>query len=172
MRCARPLKDMRCSPRGWPGWCSGNIGGSRNPVGRALRDSVPSLTERETEILRHVAKGLTAKQIAARLSLSHRTVENHVQATFRKLQVANRVDWRATRSNKTWTRNSRVVLLIRFRLRARRSAMKEPPHRAVISRLSADFAAISRQLARVSADLTALDRLLSEQPPAPQPVAP
>jgi DNA-binding NarL/FixJ family response regulator len=53
---------------------------------------VPSLTERETEILRHVAKGLTAKQIASRLSLSHRTVENHVQATFRKLQVANRVE--------------------------------------------------------------------------------
>jgi DNA-binding NarL/FixJ family response regulator len=53
---------------------------------------VPSLTGRETEILRHVAKGLTAKQIAERLSLSHRTVENHVQATFRKLQVANRVE--------------------------------------------------------------------------------
>jgi DNA-binding NarL/FixJ family response regulator len=52
----------------------------------------PTLTDRETEILRHVAKGLTAKQIAGRLSLSHRTVENHVQATFRKLQVANRVE--------------------------------------------------------------------------------
>lgn len=57
-----------------------------------LGTSMPSLTERETEILRHVAKGLTAKQIATRLSLSHRTVENHVQATFRKLQVANRVE--------------------------------------------------------------------------------
>jgi DNA-binding NarL/FixJ family response regulator len=52
----------------------------------------PSLTERETEVLRHVAKGLTAKQIASRLSLSHRTVENHVQATFRKLQIGNRVE--------------------------------------------------------------------------------
>lgn len=52
----------------------------------------PSLTERETEVLRHVAKGLSAKQIAERLSLSHRTVENHIQATFRKLQVANRVE--------------------------------------------------------------------------------
>ena len=66
---------------------------------RIARDSAgpsgptgPSLTERETEILRHVAKGLTAKQIAERLSLSHRTVENHVQATFRKLQVGNRVE--------------------------------------------------------------------------------
>lgn len=52
----------------------------------------PRLTERETEVLRYVAKGLTARQIAERLSLSHRTVENHVQATFRKLQVANRVE--------------------------------------------------------------------------------
>lgn len=52
----------------------------------------PSLTDRETEILRYVAKGLSAKQIAEKLSLSHRTVENHVQATFRKLQVANRVE--------------------------------------------------------------------------------
>jgi len=52
----------------------------------------PSLTARETEVLRYVAKGLSAKQIAEKLSLSHRTVENHVQATFRKLQVANRVE--------------------------------------------------------------------------------
>ncbi|MEE2852208.1 MAG: response regulator transcription factor [Actinomycetota bacterium] len=52
----------------------------------------PSLTDRETEVLRYVAKGLSAKQIANKLSLSHRTVENHVQATFRKLQVANRVE--------------------------------------------------------------------------------
>ena len=55
-------------------------------------DPAAGLTERETEILRYVAKGLTAKQIAERLTLSHRTVENHVQATFRKLEVANRVE--------------------------------------------------------------------------------
>ncbi|MBZ4632558.1 response regulator transcription factor [Mycobacterium avium subsp. hominissuis] len=54
--------------------------------------ATPSLTERETEVLRYVAKGLSSKQIAAKLSLSHRTVENHVQATFRKLQIANRVE--------------------------------------------------------------------------------
>ncbi|WP_431954280.1 response regulator [Nocardia lijiangensis] len=52
----------------------------------------PALTERETEVLRMVAKGLSAKQIASRLGLSHRTVENHVQATLRKLQLANRVE--------------------------------------------------------------------------------
>ncbi|MCV7422762.1 response regulator transcription factor [Mycobacterium yunnanensis] len=73
---------------------AGLVLGEYRRIARSPRadESTPSLTERETEILRHVAKGLTAKQIAERLSLSHRTVENHVQATFRKLQVANRVE--------------------------------------------------------------------------------
>lgn len=53
---------------------------------------LPTLTERETEVLRLVAKGLTARQIGTRLGLSHRTVENHVQSTLRKLQLANRVE--------------------------------------------------------------------------------
>jgi DNA-binding NarL/FixJ family response regulator len=52
----------------------------------------PSLTERETEVLRLVAKGMTARQIAARLVLSHRTVESHVQNTLRKLRLGNRVE--------------------------------------------------------------------------------
>ncbi|MEO3760610.1 DUF2339 domain-containing protein [Mycobacterium sp. B14F4] len=38
------------------------------------------------------------------------------------------------------------------------------PHRAVIARLSADFAALSQQLARASADLTELDRVLAQRP--------
>ena len=49
------------------------------------------LTERETEILKMVATGLSYKQIAERLVLSHRTVQNHVQNTLRKLQLHNRV---------------------------------------------------------------------------------
>lgn len=49
------------------------------------------LTERETEVLKMVAKGMSYKQIAERLVLSHRTVQNHVQNTLRKLQMNNRV---------------------------------------------------------------------------------
>jgi DNA-binding NarL/FixJ family response regulator len=52
--------------------------------------SVPELTERETEVLRLVAKGLTYPQIAARLVLSPRTVQNHVQNTLVKLQLHNK----------------------------------------------------------------------------------
>ncbi|WP_122817174.1 response regulator [Nocardioides pantholopis] len=52
----------------------------------------PELTPRETEVLKMVAKGLGYRQIAERLVLSHRTVQNHVQNTLRKLQMHNRVE--------------------------------------------------------------------------------
>ncbi len=54
--------------------------------------SAPRLSDRETEVLRLVAKGLSYKQIAERLVLSHRTVQNHVQNTLHKLQLHNRVE--------------------------------------------------------------------------------
>lgn len=50
------------------------------------------LSARETEVLKLVAKGMSYKQIAERLVLSHRTVQNHVQNTLRKLQMHNRVE--------------------------------------------------------------------------------
>jgi DNA-binding NarL/FixJ family response regulator len=56
----------------------------------AAEPDAPRLTERETEILRLVAKGLSYKDIAARLVLSHRTVQNHVQNVLGKLQMHNR----------------------------------------------------------------------------------
>ena len=52
----------------------------------------PRLTERGAEILGMVGTGLTYKQIAQRLVLSHRTVQNHVQNTLSKLQLHNRVE--------------------------------------------------------------------------------
>lgn len=55
-------------------------------------DQAPQLTDRETDVLRLVAKGMTARQIATKLVISHRTVENHVQSTLRKLQLHNRVE--------------------------------------------------------------------------------
>jgi len=55
-------------------------------------DASPALTTRETEVLRLVAKGMSYRQIADRLVLSHRTVQNHVQNTLNKLQLHNRVE--------------------------------------------------------------------------------
>ena len=60
--------------------------------GPAASPGAPRLTERETEVLRLVAKGLSYRQIAERLIVSHRTVQNHVQNTLGKLQLHNRVE--------------------------------------------------------------------------------
>ncbi|MEU8761864.1 response regulator transcription factor [Streptomyces sp. NPDC048659] len=62
------------------------------PAAGADEPKAPQLTERETEVLRLVAKGLSYKQIAERLVISHRTVQNHVQNTLGKLQLHNRVE--------------------------------------------------------------------------------
>ncbi|MFF3977313.1 response regulator [Streptomyces sp. NPDC001828] len=66
---------------------------ARDPApATADEPKAPQLTERETEVLRLVAKGLSYKQIAERLVISHRTVQNHVQNTLGKLQLHNRVE--------------------------------------------------------------------------------
>jgi DNA-binding CsgD family transcriptional regulator len=53
------------------------------------------LTSREAEVLALLATGLANPEIAARLVLSGRTVDNHASAIFRKLGVANRAEARA-----------------------------------------------------------------------------
>ncbi len=52
----------------------------------------PRLTERENEILVLVGKGLTYREIAERLFISVKTVQNHVQNILRKLQLHRRYE--------------------------------------------------------------------------------
>lgn len=66
--------------------------GQQPPPAEGDVPAAPELTERETEVLRLVATGLSYKQIAAQLFISHRTVQNHVQNTLAKLQMHNRVE--------------------------------------------------------------------------------
>ncbi|MEX2540034.1 MAG: response regulator transcription factor [Actinomycetota bacterium] len=51
---------------------------------------VDQLTVREKEVLRLIARGYTYKEVAKRLSISVKTVETHVSAVLRKLQLSNR----------------------------------------------------------------------------------
>ncbi len=48
------------------------------------------LTAREREVLRHIARGFTYKEVAKRLHLSVKTVETHVSSVLRKLQLSSR----------------------------------------------------------------------------------
>jgi DNA-binding NarL/FixJ family response regulator len=49
-----------------------------------------ALTPREREVLHHLARGYAYKRIAVRLGISARTVESHVGAVLRKLQLSSR----------------------------------------------------------------------------------
>lgn len=53
---------------------------------------IPELTDREVEVLKLVATGMSYKDIAGELFISHRTVQNHVQNTLGKLQLHNRIE--------------------------------------------------------------------------------
>jgi DNA-binding NarL/FixJ family response regulator len=58
------------------------------------------LTAREREVLQHIARGYMYKEIALRLGISAKTVEAHVSAVLRKLQLSNRHElsrWAAER---------------------------------------------------------------------------
>jgi DNA-binding NarL/FixJ family response regulator len=75
-----------------PGLAGLLLGEYRRLATEPAKPERPELTDRETEVLRLIAKGLTAKQVATRLVLSHRTVQNHVQNAMGKLQVHNRAE--------------------------------------------------------------------------------
>ncbi|MEA2317042.1 MAG: hypothetical protein QOD44_1231 [Solirubrobacteraceae bacterium] len=66
-------------------------GGPPPPAAAAPDEAaLDHLTPREQEVLRHLARGYLYKEIALRLGISAKTVEAHVSAVLRKLQLSNR----------------------------------------------------------------------------------
>jgi len=62
------------------------------PKGSVKGDLVGSLTEREREVLDHVARGGSNKVIAKALGISHNTVKLHVRHIMDKLNLRSRVE--------------------------------------------------------------------------------
>ena len=60
------------------------------PDAGASDEQLDQLTAREREVLRHIARGYLYKEVAARLGISVKTVEAHVSAVLRKLQLSTR----------------------------------------------------------------------------------
>ncbi len=84
--------DAVFSPR-LAGFVLDAFAGDETPPAAAAAASDPELdrlTAREREVLRHIARGYLYKEIAVRLGISSKTVEAHVSAVLRKLQLSNR----------------------------------------------------------------------------------
>lgn len=79
--------DAVFSPR-LAGFVLDAFAGAVPPAG--IDPELDQLTAREKEVLRHIARGYLYKEIAQRLGISAKTVEAHVSAVLRKLQLSNR----------------------------------------------------------------------------------
>lgn len=79
---------------------AGDGPGPGSPSGQGELDQ---LTAREREVLRHIARGYLYKEIALRLGISVKTVETHVGAVLRKLQLSTRHEL------SSWARERRLV---------------------------------------------------------------
>ena len=81
--------DAVFSPR-LAGFVLDAFAGPAQAGGRGADPELDQLTAREREVLRHIARGYLYKEIALRLGISAKTVEAHVSAVLRKLQLSNR----------------------------------------------------------------------------------
>jgi DNA-binding NarL/FixJ family response regulator len=81
--------DAVFSPR-LAGFVLDAFAGTPEAAPAAVDPELDSLTAREKEVLRHIARGYLYKEIALRLNISTKTVEAHVSAVLRKLQLSNR----------------------------------------------------------------------------------
>jgi predicted ATPase/DNA-binding SARP family transcriptional activator/DNA-binding CsgD family transcriptional regulator len=103
-----PMTRSRLNETAWQGeWAQGRAMSIEEAIGYALSegeqmrlsspaskrpssDEPPLLTRREKEVATLIARGLTSRQIAARLVLSERTVDNHVANILKKLSLHSR----------------------------------------------------------------------------------
>lgn len=71
-------------------WIESKVGRFADPMISDSDELFVPLSPREMEILEHVTRGLSNKEIAYKLGISHQTVKNHMTAILRKLRVDDR----------------------------------------------------------------------------------
>jgi DNA-binding NarL/FixJ family response regulator len=81
--------DAVFSPR-LAGFVLDAFAGAAPPATEAKGGDVEELTPREVEVLRLIARGYTYRELAQQLDISVKTVESHVSAVLRKLQLSTR----------------------------------------------------------------------------------
>ncbi|MGW0908421.1 LuxR C-terminal-related transcriptional regulator [Streptomyces sp. NPDC002853] len=93
-----PLRDAlvgfeRCGARAWADRSRGELRAAGEAVaGEPGPGPLAALTPQQQRIARHVAEGATNREVAVRLSVSHRTVDHHLRNVFSALGVRSRVE--------------------------------------------------------------------------------
>ncbi len=85
-------------------WIEKKVGHSIESLTADSSDYLVPLSPREMEILEFVTRGLSNKEIAYRLGISHQTVKNHMTSILRKLRVDDRTQAAVYALSRGWVR--------------------------------------------------------------------
>ena len=85
-------------------WVDTRVGRLAGTIAPDSEDLFVPLSPREMEILEYVTRGLSNKEIAYKLGISHQTVKNHMTAILRKLRVDDRTQAAVYALRRGWVR--------------------------------------------------------------------
>ncbi len=86
------VEAVRGVARGETGWVSRKVAAKLSQILQKGKEANTNLTPRELDVLRLVVEGRTNAEIGMKLGISEKTVEKHLDAIFRKMDVASRVE--------------------------------------------------------------------------------
>jgi DNA-binding NarL/FixJ family response regulator len=85
-------------------WIEQKVGNLAGGLAADMEDYLAPLSPREMEILEHVTRGMSNKEIAFKLGISHQTVKNHMTSILRKLGVDDRTQAAVYALSRGWVR--------------------------------------------------------------------
>ena len=89
-------------------WIEKKVGHMVESVSADVEEYLVPLSPREMEILEHVTFGMSNKEIAYKLGISHQTVKNHMTSILRKLRVDDRTQAAVYALSRGWVRLENV----------------------------------------------------------------
>jgi DNA-binding NarL/FixJ family response regulator len=85
-------------------WIEKKVGRMVGSLSADMEEYLVPLSPREMEILEHVTRGMSNKEIAFKLGISHQTVKNHMTSILRKLRVDDRTQAAVYALSRGWVR--------------------------------------------------------------------
>lgn len=98
------VNDVVYDEEGLKAWMDQGVEAVAGEYYADLAESFSPLSPREMEILQHVTRGLSNKEIASALQISHQTVKNHMTSILRKLAVEDRTQAAVFALRRGWVR--------------------------------------------------------------------